>query len=58
LCVGILAAFDLADAAPVDFERIAVLLGTGDFTTSATDTLRHVEVKPVLLGWAIWRQLE
>ena len=44
------AAFDLADAPPVDRRRIAVLLVARDDAALAADALAHVEVKPVLLA--------
>ena len=48
--VRIPAAFDLADAAPVDRRRVAVLLVAGDDAALAADAAAHVEVKPVLLA--------
>ena len=47
---GILAAFDLTHPPPVDRQRIIVLLGAGHLAAVASDALRHVEVKPVLLA--------
>ena len=44
------AAFDLADAPPVDRRRIAVLLVAGDDAALAADALAHVDVKAVLLA--------
>ena len=47
---GIPAAFDLADAPPVDRRGIAVLLVAGDDAALAADALPHVEVEAVLLA--------
>src|SRR6185503_9994472 len=44
------AAFDLADAAPVDRSGIAVLFVAGDDAALAADALPHVEVEAVLLA--------
>ncbi len=44
------AAFDFADAAPVNVRGIVVLLIAGHFATMAADALRHVEVEAVLLA--------
>src|SRR6185437_2412692 len=49
LCERVRSALDLADAAPIHVERIAVLLGAGHFAAPASNALRHVEVEPVLL---------
>jgi hypothetical protein len=43
------ATLDFAYSSPVNRKRIAVLLCAGDFAAAAADTLRHVEVKAVLL---------
>ena len=50
--IGIPAAFDLADAAPVDRRRVAVLLVARDDAALAPDAAAHVEVKPVLFAGA------
>ena len=51
---GIEAAFDLADAAPVDGRGVAVLLVARDDAALAADAAAHVEVEPVLFAgtWA------
>ena len=50
LRVGIVAAFHLAHAPPVEFRRVAVLLVAGHHAAFAADALRHVEVEAVLLA--------
>jgi len=50
LGIGIPSAFDFADATPIDLGGISVLLVASDDTTFTADTLRHVEVKAVLLA--------
>ena len=52
LRIGIAAAFDLADAPPVNVRGIAVLLIARDLAGAASDALRHVEVKAILLALA------
>jgi hypothetical protein len=52
LRMGIEAAFDLADAAPVDRRGVAVLLVARDDAALAPDAAAHVEVKPVLFAGA------
>jgi hypothetical protein len=49
-CVGVSTAFDLADAAPEDVGRVAVLLVAGDDATLAPDAFGHVEMEAVLLA--------
>lgn len=48
--VGEGAAFELADAPPLDIGGVAVLLVAGDLTGAAADALGHVEVEAVLLA--------
>jgi hypothetical protein len=52
LGIGIVAAFDFADAPPVEFRGIAILLIAGDNAAFAADALRHVEVETVLFAGA------
>ena len=47
---GINSAFDLADTAPVELRRVAVLLIAGHDAAFAADALGHVEVEAVLLA--------
>ncbi len=48
--VGIPAASDFSDAAPVDIRRVSILFVAGDDATFAADALRHVEVEAVLFA--------
>src|SRR5579862_594719 len=41
---------NLSNSTPVDVRRVAVLLVAGHNATLATDALRHVEVKTILLA--------
>jgi hypothetical protein len=50
VCVGVKAALDLAHAPPVNGRRISILLVAGNHTALATNALRHVEVKAILLA--------
>ena len=50
LRVRIPAAFNFADAPPIDVCRIAVLLVARDDATLAADAFRHVKVKAILLA--------
>src|ERR1019366_4047788 len=54
LRVGVVAAFDLADAPPVEVRRIAVLFVAGYDTAFAANALRHVEVKAILFALFEW----
>jgi hypothetical protein len=51
MSIWIPTAFDLSNAAPVDFRRITVLLVTGHDAALATDALRHIKVKAILFAW-------
>jgi len=50
LYVRIVAAFEFADAPPVDRGRIAVLLAACNNATFAANALGHVEVKAILFS--------
>ena len=50
LRIRVPATFNFADAPPIDVRGIAVLLIASNDATLATDTLRHVKVKAVLLA--------
>src|SRR4030095_6271036 len=50
LRIGVPSAFDFADATPIDLSGISVLLVASDDTAFTANTLRHVEVKAVLLA--------
>jgi len=50
LGVRIMAAFDFADAPPVEFGGIPVLLIASDNAAFTADALRHIEVKAVLFA--------
>ena len=50
LVVGPGAAFDLADAAPANVGRVAVLFVAGDLAGPAANALGHVEVEAILLA--------
>ena len=52
LGIRVVAAFDFADAPPVEFRGIPVLLIAGDDTAFAADALRHIEVETVLFAGA------
>ena len=52
LGIWIVAAFDFAHAAPVEFRGIPVLLITGDNAAFAADALRHIEVETILFAEA------
>jgi hypothetical protein len=49
LGIGIKAALNFSNPPPVDVGRISVLLVASYHAALAADTLRHVEMKPVLL---------
>ena len=49
--LGVHAAFNLSDTAPVDGGRIVVLLVAGHDAALAADTASHVEMKTVLLAF-------
>jgi len=51
LRVRIESTFDFANAPPIDVSRISVLLIAGDNAAFAANTLRHIEVKTILLAW-------
>jgi hypothetical protein len=51
MCLRVPAAFDFADAPPIDCSGVAVLLVARDDAALAADALAHVEMKPVLLTW-------
>ncbi|HEY3703879.1 MAG TPA: hypothetical protein VGL22_02390 [Terracidiphilus sp.] len=55
---GIRTAFDLAHPSPQDVSRVPVLFITGHHAAFATDALRHVEMKPVLLAGSWQRDAE
>jgi hypothetical protein len=48
--IGIPSAFDLSHPSPIDVRRISVLLVAGYNAALATDALRHIKVKAVLLA--------
>jgi|SRR6185437_3866894 len=50
LRIWIETALNLADAAPIDVGRVSILLVAGHHAALATDALRHIEVKTVLLA--------
>ena len=54
LCEREEAAFDLADAAPVDRRGVAVLLVAGNHAALAADAAAHVDVEAVLLA-GLWQ---
>jgi hypothetical protein len=57
LGVRIVAAFDFADATPVEVRGVAVLFIAGDDAALAADALRHIEVEAVLFtrpGLPMW----
>jgi len=50
LRVRVPATLNFADASPIDVRGISVLLVASNHATLATDTLRHIKVKAVLLA--------
>src|SRR5260370_37144251 len=52
LRVRINAAFDLADASPIEFRWVAILLVARHHAAFATDALRHIEVEAILLAFS------
>jgi len=50
LRVRIESTFDFANPPPINVRWISVLLIAGDNATFAANTLRHIEVKPILLA--------
>jgi hypothetical protein len=49
MSIGIPPAFNLSHSPPIDVRRIPVLLIAGHDAALATDALRHVKVKAILL---------
>jgi len=50
LRIRVMPALHFANPPPIDCGRIAVLFIASHYTALATDTLRHIEVKPILFA--------